>query len=111
MNNKSYYVLVESDLLNLNTTRILGIYDHKSGVDKIQELVQIQNDKKHNLFGPFRLNTAEDSNSSLSKPFSPMPNPDPIVPPIQPDISKITNTDIFPINDMDDYILKHFGHL
>ena len=102
MNNKNYFVLVESDSLSVNIPRILGIYDHDSGVNKIQELAQIYSDKKYKLNGPFRLNTAEDSNYLLPKPYPPMPKPHPIVPPLQPDIGRIPNPNIFPTKDLDD---------
>ena len=114
MNNKNLYVLIESDTLGLNTNlNILGIYDHASGTDQIQQLIQIHSDKKYELRGPFGLNTSDKSDFLTPKPlpmFTPsfppspyngmIPNPRPFVPPLQPDINIIPNPDIF-LKDLD----------
>ena len=95
MNNDKFYVLIEYDSLGLNNSTVLGIYDYESGANEIQKLTELYNDKKYKLQGPFTLNTSN-NNYLLPKPYPHMPKPHPIVPPLQPDIRKIPNPDIFP---------------
>jgi hypothetical protein len=107
MNNNNFYVLIGSDILGLNTNfNILGIYDHASGTDRIQQMMQNHSDKKYELRGPFKLNTSDNSDYLMPKPqpmfppsFPPLHNemiPKPIVPPLQPDITRSPHPDIFP---------------